>query len=127
YDQRLELVNLMWELAWADGSLDPLEEHRIRRLADLLTSVIATSFAANSAIHPTRALSITTLTAKERRDAHERYAGSNEFNRTDPHHGTDGAGNAQVSVDDVVHAVGAALVWAAAAVGRLDYAGADHW
>lgn len=36
YDQRLELVNLMWELAWADGSLDPLEEHRIRRLADLL-------------------------------------------------------------------------------------------
>ena len=36
YDQRLELVNLMWQLAWADGSLDPLEEHRIRRLADLL-------------------------------------------------------------------------------------------
>ena len=29
YDQRREL-------AWADGSVDPLEEHRIRRLADLL-------------------------------------------------------------------------------------------
>jgi uncharacterized tellurite resistance protein B-like protein len=36
YEQRLELVSLMWQLAWADGSLDPLEEHRIRRLADLL-------------------------------------------------------------------------------------------
>ena len=36
YEQRLELVNLMWQLAWADGTLDPLEEHRIRRLADLL-------------------------------------------------------------------------------------------
>ncbi|PAU78973.1 tellurite resistance TerB family protein [Halomonas salipaludis] len=36
YAQRCELVQLMWQLAWADGSIDPLEEHRIRRLADLL-------------------------------------------------------------------------------------------
>lgn len=36
YDQRCELVALMWQLAWADGNVDPLEEHRIRRLADLL-------------------------------------------------------------------------------------------
>lgn len=36
YEQRFELVALMWQLAWADGSIDPLEEHRIRRLADLL-------------------------------------------------------------------------------------------
>lgn len=36
YPQRCELVTLMWHLAWADGSLDPLEEHRIRRLASLL-------------------------------------------------------------------------------------------
>ncbi|MGO2242076.1 MAG: TerB family tellurite resistance protein [Halomonas sp.] len=36
YDQRCELVVLMWQLAWVDGSVDPLEEHRIRRLADLL-------------------------------------------------------------------------------------------
>ncbi|MDP3536507.1 MAG: TerB family tellurite resistance protein [Halomonas sp.] len=36
YDQRCELVALMWQLAWADGSIDPLDEHRIRRLADLL-------------------------------------------------------------------------------------------
>lgn len=36
YDQRCELVALMWELAWVDGNVDPLEEHRIRRLADLL-------------------------------------------------------------------------------------------
>ncbi|MFG6665842.1 TerB family tellurite resistance protein [Halomonas sp. HNIBRBA4712] len=36
YAQRFELVALMWQLAWADGSIDPLEEHRIRRLADLL-------------------------------------------------------------------------------------------
>ncbi|QNI04158.1 TerB family tellurite resistance protein [Halomonas sp. SH5A2] len=36
YDRRCELVALMWQLAWADGSVDALEEHRIRRLADLL-------------------------------------------------------------------------------------------
>ncbi|MCB8888166.1 TerB family tellurite resistance protein [Vreelandella malpeensis] len=36
YARRCELVALMWQLAWADGSIDPLEEHRIRRLADLL-------------------------------------------------------------------------------------------
>lgn len=36
YDDRVELVRLMWTLAYADGDLDPLEEHRIRRLADLL-------------------------------------------------------------------------------------------
>ncbi|MFC3285079.1 tellurite resistance TerB family protein [Litchfieldella rifensis] len=36
YDDRAELVRLMWELAYADDDLDPLEEHRIRRLADLL-------------------------------------------------------------------------------------------
>ncbi|CAM3653371.1 TerB family tellurite resistance protein [Halomonas sp. AOP12-C2-37] len=36
YDQRCELVALMWQLAWVDGSVDPLEEHRIRRLAALL-------------------------------------------------------------------------------------------
>ncbi|BBM05453.1 hypothetical protein HAALTHF_17010n [Vreelandella aquamarina] len=35
--------------------------------------------------------------------------------------------NAQVSVDDVVHAVGETLVWAAASIGRLDNAGADYW
>lgn len=36
YEKRCELVALMWQLAWADGSVDALEEHRIRRLADLL-------------------------------------------------------------------------------------------
>ncbi|WP_075881034.1 TerB family tellurite resistance protein [Vreelandella massiliensis] len=36
YAQRCELVALMWQLAWVDGRVDPLEEHRIRRLADLL-------------------------------------------------------------------------------------------
>ncbi|MBR2514871.1 MAG: TerB family tellurite resistance protein [Halomonas sp.] len=36
YEQRCELVALMWQLAWADGNIGPLEEHRIRRLADLL-------------------------------------------------------------------------------------------
>ncbi|QEA39800.1 TerB family tellurite resistance protein [Pistricoccus aurantiacus] len=34
--QRFALVESMWRLAYADGELDPLEEHRIRRLADLL-------------------------------------------------------------------------------------------
>ena len=34
--QRCELVKLMWQMAWADGEVDPQEEHRIRRLAGLL-------------------------------------------------------------------------------------------
>ncbi|GAA3894447.1 TerB family tellurite resistance protein [Halomonas cibimaris] len=38
YDQvqRFELVKLMWQMAWVDGTIDPQEEHRIRRLAGLL-------------------------------------------------------------------------------------------
>lgn len=36
YDQRVELVAAMWRLAYADDELAALEEHRIRRLADLL-------------------------------------------------------------------------------------------
>lgn len=35
-EQRFSLVESMWRLAYADGELDPLEEHRIRRLAELL-------------------------------------------------------------------------------------------
>jgi uncharacterized tellurite resistance protein B-like protein len=36
YDQRVELIATMWRLAYADHELAALEEHRIRRLADLL-------------------------------------------------------------------------------------------
>ncbi|WP_104203479.1 TerB family tellurite resistance protein [Billgrantia saliphila] len=36
YPQRCELVRMMWSLAHADGESHHLEEHRIRRLADLL-------------------------------------------------------------------------------------------
>ncbi|MDI5983174.1 TerB family tellurite resistance protein [Halomonas sp. M4R5S39] len=36
YEQRCALVHMMWLLAHADGDQDALEEHRIRRLADLL-------------------------------------------------------------------------------------------
>lgn len=36
YEDRVALVAQMWQLAFADGELDALEEHRIRRLADLL-------------------------------------------------------------------------------------------
>ncbi|WP_192034513.1 TerB family tellurite resistance protein [Halomonas sp. YLGW01] len=36
YAQRAQLIRLMWQLAYADDELSPLEEHRIRRLADLL-------------------------------------------------------------------------------------------
>lgn len=56
YGQRCELVDLMWQLAWADGSLDPQEEHRIRRLADLLhvshTDFIRSKLAAEKRKHP---------------------------------------------------------------------------
>lgn len=36
YAQRCELVRMMWSLALADDHPHSLEEHRIRRLADLL-------------------------------------------------------------------------------------------
>ncbi|MDH4573409.1 MULTISPECIES: TerB family tellurite resistance protein [Salinicola] len=36
YDQRVALIAAMWRLAYADHELAALEEHRIRRLADLL-------------------------------------------------------------------------------------------
>ncbi|MCG7598767.1 TerB family tellurite resistance protein [Halomonas sp. McH1-25] len=36
YADKVELVELMWRLAYADDQLDALEEHRIRKLADLL-------------------------------------------------------------------------------------------
>lgn len=36
YDDKVALVELMWQLAYADNQLDAFEEHRIRKLADLL-------------------------------------------------------------------------------------------
>ncbi|MDZ7853012.1 MAG: TerB family tellurite resistance protein [Halomonas sp.] len=36
YAQRCELVRMMWSLSLADGEQHHLEEHRIRRLAELL-------------------------------------------------------------------------------------------
>ncbi|MEQ6917361.1 TerB family tellurite resistance protein [Halomonas aquatica] len=36
YGQRYELVRMMWSLSLADGEQHHLEEHRIRRLAELL-------------------------------------------------------------------------------------------
>ncbi|GAB2804052.1 TerB family tellurite resistance protein [Halomonas shantousis] len=36
YDDKVALVELMWRLAYADQQLDAYEEHRIRKLADLL-------------------------------------------------------------------------------------------
>ena len=35
-DQRVEILDLFWQLAYADGHLSPDEEHMIRRVADLL-------------------------------------------------------------------------------------------
>ncbi|WP_404342023.1 TerB family tellurite resistance protein [Pseudoalteromonas mariniglutinosa] len=34
--QRIDIVELLWRLAYADGHLDPQEEHVIRRVASLL-------------------------------------------------------------------------------------------
>ncbi|WP_106478311.1 tellurite resistance TerB family protein [Phytohalomonas tamaricis] len=36
YDDKIALVTIMWRLAYADGTLDPHEEMRVRKLADLL-------------------------------------------------------------------------------------------
>lgn len=33
---KVQLVEDLWSIAYADGSLDPHEEHRIRKIADLL-------------------------------------------------------------------------------------------
>lgn len=34
--ERLSLLNQLWQLAWADGSVDPNEEMMLRKVADLL-------------------------------------------------------------------------------------------
>jgi uncharacterized tellurite resistance protein B-like protein len=34
--ERLVLLNQLWQLAWADGSVDPNEEMMLRKVADLL-------------------------------------------------------------------------------------------
>jgi uncharacterized tellurite resistance protein B-like protein len=36
YDDKLQLVESLWKIAYADGDLDKYEEHLIRRIADLL-------------------------------------------------------------------------------------------
>ena len=36
YDQKKEVLNSVWEIAFADGEMDKHEEHLIRRIADLL-------------------------------------------------------------------------------------------
>ena len=36
YQRKIALVQRMWQLAYADGELDPLEEARVRKLAELL-------------------------------------------------------------------------------------------
>lgn len=35
-DQKIQLVEQLWQLAWADGHIDRFEEHLVRTLADLL-------------------------------------------------------------------------------------------
>lgn len=37
YPSRCQLIAALWTLAYADNQLDVMEEHRIRRLCDLLT------------------------------------------------------------------------------------------
>ena len=36
YDSRLELIEMLWEVVYADGVLDPEEDALIRRLANLI-------------------------------------------------------------------------------------------
>ena len=35
-EQRIEIIELLWRLAYADGELDPQEEYVIRRVSNLL-------------------------------------------------------------------------------------------
>ncbi len=49
-DERIKIVTLLWQVAYADGSLASIEEHIIRKIADLLhlrhSEYIATKIAA---------------------------------------------------------------------------------
>ncbi len=36
YPRRVALIGRLWRMAYADGALDPLEEARVRKLAELL-------------------------------------------------------------------------------------------
>ena len=36
HDQKAHVVELLWRVAYADGSLDKYEEHLVRRIADLI-------------------------------------------------------------------------------------------
>jgi len=50
--QKTHVIELMWEIAWADGELDPWEEHLIRRVADLIYISHADFIAAKLAATP---------------------------------------------------------------------------
>ena len=49
-DDRIKIVTLLWQVAYADGELASIEEHIIRKIADLLhlrhSEYIATKIAA---------------------------------------------------------------------------------
>jgi uncharacterized tellurite resistance protein B-like protein len=49
-EERIKIVTLLWQVAYADGELDSIEEHIIRKVADLLhlrhSEYIATKIAA---------------------------------------------------------------------------------
>ena len=51
-DDRIKLVSLLWQVAYADGELASIEEHIIRKIADLLhlrhSEYIATKIAAEA-------------------------------------------------------------------------------
>ncbi|QBG36982.1 TerB family tellurite resistance protein [Litorilituus sediminis] len=51
-EQRIEIVSLLWQVAYADGELASIEEHIIRKIADLLhlrhSEYIATKISAQS-------------------------------------------------------------------------------
>ena len=51
-DERIRIVSLLWQVAYADGELASIEEHIIRKIADLLhlrhSEYIATKIAAEA-------------------------------------------------------------------------------
>lgn len=54
-EQRIEIVSLLWQVAYADGELASIEEHIIRKIADLLhlrhSEYIATKITAQKFHH----------------------------------------------------------------------------
>lgn len=50
-EQRIQLIEHLWRIAYADGKLDPYEDHFVRKIANLLYVPNTQSMLARSRVH----------------------------------------------------------------------------